>query len=71
MAYIKEFMKSANHLVIISPRRFGKSSVVAKSVNESRRKHIIVNLQQVMSLTDNNPICSQVLFFSRRLGMVY
>lgn len=44
VAYIKEYVKSANHLVLISPRRFGKSSVVAKAVKQSGRKHITVNL---------------------------
>ena len=35
VAYIKTFVNSANHLVIISPRRFGKSSVVAKAVKQT------------------------------------
>ncbi len=52
VAYIKEFVNSANHLVLISPRRFGKSSVVAKAVNQTGRKHITVNLQQVTSISD-------------------
>ena len=52
VAYIKEFVNSANHLVIISPRRFGKSSVVAKAVKQTGRKHITVNLQQVTSVSD-------------------
>ena len=52
VAYIKQFLKSANHLVLISPRRFGKSSVVAKAVKESGRKHITVNLQQTTSIAD-------------------
>lgn len=52
VAYIKEYVKSANHLVLISPRRFGKSSVVAKAVKQSGRKHITVNLQQVTSVSD-------------------
>ena len=43
---------SANHLVLISPHRFGKSSVVAKAVRESIRKHITVNLQQTTSVPD-------------------
>ena len=30
--YISQFVNSANHLILISPRRFGKSSVVAKAV---------------------------------------
>lgn len=36
--YICQLINSANHLVLISPRRFGKSSVVAKAIKESRRK---------------------------------
>jgi hypothetical protein len=52
VAYIEQFMKSANHLVLISPRRFGKSSVVAKAVKQSGRKHITVNLQQATSVSD-------------------
>lgn len=52
VAYIKEFVKSANHLILTSPRRFGKSSVVAKAVKESKRKSITVNLQKVTSVSD-------------------
>ena len=52
VAYISQFLESANHLVLISPRRFGKSSVVAKAVKESGRKHITVNLQQTTSVSD-------------------
>ncbi len=52
VAYIEQFVKSANHLVIISPRRFGKSSLVAKAVKQSGRKHLTVNLQQVTSVSD-------------------
>ncbi len=52
VAYIKQFVNSANHLVIISPRRFGKSSVVAKAVKQTGRKYITVNLQQVTSVSD-------------------
>ena len=52
VAYIRQFLESANHLVLISPRRFGKSSVVAKAVKESGRKHITVNLQQTTTVSD-------------------
>ena len=52
VAYIGQFLRSANHLVVISPRRFGKSSVVNKAVNESGRKSIFLNLQSVTSVTD-------------------
>ena len=52
VAYICQFIQSANHLILISPRRFGKSSVVAKSVKQSGRKSITVNLQQITSVAD-------------------
>jgi hypothetical protein len=52
VAYIRHFVESANHLILISPRRFGKSSVVAKALKESGRKSITVNLQQVTSIAD-------------------
>lgn len=52
VAYIRQFVDSPNHLVLISPRRFGKSSVVAKALSKSGRKSITVNLQQVTSVAD-------------------
>ena len=52
VAYIGQFLKSANHLVLISPRRFGKSSVVNKAVKESGRKSLTLNLQSVTSVPD-------------------
>ena len=52
VAYISQFVNSPNHLVLISPRRFGKSSVVEKAVKQSGRKHITINLQQVTSVAD-------------------
>ena len=52
VAYIEQFVNSANHLVLISPRRFGKSSVVVKAVKQTGRKHITINLQQATSVSD-------------------
>jgi len=52
VAYICQFVEGPNHLILISPRRFGKSSVVAKAVKKTGRKHITVNLQQVTSTAD-------------------
>ena len=51
-AFIGQFLHSANHLVLISPRRFGKSSLVSKTVKSSGRKFVAVNLQQVVSISD-------------------
>ena len=50
--YICQFVNSANHLILISPRRFGKSSVVAKAVKQTGRKYVMVNMQQVTSVSD-------------------
>ena len=33
--YIVQFLKSENHLVLMSPRRFGKSSLVKKAVTQT------------------------------------
>lgn len=49
--YIRQFINSHNHLVLISPRRFGKSSVVLKAVKLSDRPFIMLNLQNVTSVT--------------------
>ena len=35
-----------------SPRRFGKTSLVVKALQESERKHIMINLQSVVSVED-------------------
>ena len=50
--YISHFIDSANHLILISPRRFGKSSVVRKAVKQTKRPSICINLQEVVSVSD-------------------
>ena len=52
VAYIRQFIESRNHLVLISPRRFGKSSVVLKAVKQAERQYINLNLQEVTSVAD-------------------
>lgn len=52
VAYIRQFLDSPNHLVLISPRRFGKSSVVAKVLRQIDRKSLTVNMQNVTSVSD-------------------
>ena len=37
---MKQFLDSENHLVLISPRRYGKSSLVKKCVEEVGRPYI-------------------------------
>jgi len=52
LAYISSHLRSENHLIIISPRRFGKTSLIKKILNESDRKHIYLDLQVVLSEED-------------------
>lgn len=50
--YICNYLKSRNHLILISPRRFGKSSVVQKAVKQTHRQYVQLNLQKVTSIAD-------------------
>lgn len=45
-------LNSENHLILISPRRFGKSSLVAKAVRASKRPCISLNMQNMLSVDD-------------------
>ncbi len=49
---IVQFLDSENHLVLISPRRYGKSSLVRKAVGQTERPCVWVNMQQVVSRED-------------------
>lgn len=49
---IQRTLESENHLVLISPRRFGKSSLVTKAVKASGRPSISLNMQNMLSLED-------------------
>ena len=49
---IRKMLASENHLVLISPRRFGKSSLVAKAVKASGRPSISLNMQNMLSIED-------------------
>jgi AAA+ ATPase superfamily predicted ATPase len=46
---IKSFLKGENHLIIISPRRFGKTSLIRKILSESERRYIYLDMQLVLS----------------------
>ena len=52
LQHIKSVLNSENHLILISPRRFGKTSLVVKALRESNRKNIMLNLQSVVSTED-------------------
>ena len=45
-------LDSENHIVLISPRRFGKSSLVQKVLSQVDRPQIRIDLQYVMSVDD-------------------
>ena len=49
---ISSYVKSENHLVVISPRRYGKTSLILKVAKESGRKYIYLDLQLVFSPGD-------------------
>ena len=52
LSRIAEILNSRNHLVVISPRRFGKTSLVRKAVEKSGRQYVFLNMQQVTSIED-------------------
>ncbi len=45
--YIVQFLRSENHLILISPRRFGKSSLVKKAVAQTGRPYLRLNMQGI------------------------
>lgn len=49
---VKELLDSENHLVLISPRRYGKSSLINKALLQLRRPYIIIDMMQVLSTED-------------------
>lgn len=55
---VKQLLDSENHLVLISPRRFGKSSLVAKALGEMGRPSITIDFMKVLSTED---LAAQIL----------
>ena len=51
-AAIGSYLKSENHLIIISPRRFGKTSLIRKVLNDSDRQFLYLDMQLVISEDD-------------------
>jgi len=62
---IKSILNSDNHLILISPRRFGKTSLVQKIIKGGTRPSIYLDLQLVTSAED---FASQLL---RKLYRIY
>jgi hypothetical protein len=55
---LNQILKSENHLIMIAPRRYGKTSLVHKVVVESRRPVIWLDLQLITGVSD---LASQLL----------
>ncbi len=49
---IKKALSSHNHVIIMSPRRYGKTSLVLKTVRSINRPYIFLDLQLVTDATD-------------------
>lgn len=49
---VKEMLDSENHLVLISPRRYGKSSLINKALLQMNRPYILIDMMQVLSIQD-------------------
>jgi AAA+ ATPase superfamily predicted ATPase len=52
IAKISSYINGENHLILISPRRFGKTSLIRKVVNDSGRRYIYLDMQLVISTED-------------------
>ena len=55
---IASLIKSENHIIIISPRRYGKTSLIKKALQDSDRRNIFLDMQLVTSAED---LASQLL----------
>lgn len=55
---VRQVLSSENHLILISPRRFGKTSLIQKVVKELSRPVFVLNLQL---LTDTEDFASHLL----------
>ena len=49
---VKSILMSDNHLIIISPRRFGKTSLISKVIKKINRPSIFVDLQIITNAED-------------------
>jgi len=52
LSRISSYLTGENHLIMISPRRYGKTSLIRKVLNASNSKYIFLDLQLVISAED-------------------
>lgn len=55
---VKRFLDSENNLILISPRRFGKSSLIKKALGQLARPYIVIDFMKVLSTED---LAAQIL----------
>ena len=49
---LKRHLDSENHIILISPRRYGKSSLVLKCLTETGRPYVWIDMQYTLSVSD-------------------
>lgn len=49
---VKSILMSDNHLIVISPRRFGKTSLISKVIKEINKPSIFLDLQIITNIED-------------------
>jgi len=52
LAKIQDIISSNNHLIMISPRRFGKTSLIRKAVKNNNQHLLFLDLQLINSIED-------------------
>ena len=52
LVLVMQIIESSNHLILISPRRYGKTSLIQKAVSKLNRPTISLNLQLVTTTSD-------------------
>lgn len=58
LEYAKQVLDSVNHLILISPRRYGKTSLVYKAAMETGRPVLFINLE---AMTDKHDLALALL----------
>jgi len=49
---VKSILNSQNHLIIISPRRYGKTSLINQVLKQVKRPSIFIDMQMITSVND-------------------
>ncbi len=55
---VRSVLKSSNHLILIGPRRFGKTSLIYRVIERFKRPAIFIDMQMITSASD---LASQLL----------